>query len=63
MKAIGVHDIIEKIRERGTKATGEIVDEKGVPIWTGLGKIGEDDARGRMPRRLPPVFAPHRGLK
>ena len=32
----------------------EEIDEEGVLIWAVLGKIGGDDARGRVPRRLPP---------
>jgi hypothetical protein len=54
MKAIGVHDIIEKIGERGAKATGEIVNEKGVPIWASLSKIGGDSS----PPRLHPPQGP-----
>ena len=53
-EAIGVHDVLEEIREGGIEPAREIVDEEGIPIWAGLGEIGGDDARGRVPRRLPP---------
>ena len=58
VEAVGVHDVVEEIRERGADPTGEIVDEEMVPSWTGLGAGSGDDARGGMPRRLPS----HRGL-
>ena len=54
MEAVGVHDVVEEIRERGAEPAREEIDEEGVPIWAGLGEIGGDDARGRVPRRLPP---------
>ena len=54
VKTVGVHDAVEEVRERGAEPTGEEIDEEGVPIWVGLGEIGGDDARGRVPRRLPP---------
>ena len=58
MEVVGVHNIIEEIRERETEPAREVVDEEGVPIWAGLGEIGRDDARGRVPRRLPPPHGP-----
>ena len=54
MEAIGVHDVVEEDGERGTEPAREEIDEEGVPIWAVLGKIGGDDARGRVPSRLPP---------
>ena len=63
VKAVGVHAIIEEVREGRTEPAGEVVDKERVPIWGGLGAIGGDDARGWMPRRLSPRLHPHRGLK
>ena len=62
VEAIGVHDVLEEIGEGGTEPAGEVVDEEGVPIWSGLG-AGRDDARGWIPIVPPPVFTPHRALK
>ena len=59
VEAIGVHDVIEEIRERGAEPAGEVINEEGVPIRAGLGETGGDDARGRVPLRL----APPQGLK
>ena len=58
-----MHGIIEEIRERGTEAAGKVINEEWVPIQGGLGATGGDDTHGRMPYRLSPRFAPHRGLK
>ena len=33
MEAVGVHDVVEEIRERGAEPAGEVIDEEGVPIW------------------------------
>ena len=54
MEAVGVHDIIEKIGERGEEPTGEVVNEEGILIRASLSKICGDDVRGRMPRHLRP---------
>ena len=54
VEAIGVHDVVEEVRERGAEPAREEINEEGVPIWAVLGKISRDDARGRMPCRLPP---------
>ena len=62
-EAKGVHDVAEEIGEGRTEPAGKIIDKEGVPIWGSLGAVGGDDARGWMPRILPPVFTPHRGLK
>ena len=60
-EAVGVHDILDEIREGGTEPAGEIVDEEGVPMWERPG-AGKDDVRGWMPRLLSPIFTPHRSL-
>ena len=64
VEAIGVHDVIEEIREGGgAKAAREVIDEEWIPIWGGLGAIGRDDVRGWMPRRLSPRLAPPQVLE
>ena len=65
-EAKGMHDVAEEIGEGRTEPAGKIIDKEGVPIWGSLGAVGGDDARGWMPRilpPLPPVFTPHRVLK
>ena len=62
-EAKGMHDVAEEIGEGRTEPAGKIIDKEGVPIWGSLGTVGWDDERGWMPRILPPVFTPHRGLK
>ena len=49
--------------ERGAEPAGEIVDEERVPIWTGLGEGGRDDACGRVPQHLPPPQGPEHVLE
>ena len=59
VEAVGVHEIIEKIGERGAEPAGEVVNEERIPIQAGLSKIG-----GVMCMAgCPVVFTPHRGLK
>ena len=58
-----MHDVAEEIGEGRTEPAGKIIDKEGVPIWGSIGTVGADDTRGWMPRILPPVFTPHRGLK
>ena len=58
VEAIGVHDVVKEIGKRGAEAAGKVVEEEWVPIRGGLGAIGVDDARSRMPRRLSPHLAP-----
>lgn len=41
-----------KKSEKGAEPAREEIDEEGVPIWAGLGEIGGDDARGRVPYRF-----------
>ena len=53
VEAVGVHDVIEEIGERGAEPAGKVINKEGVLIRAGLGETGGDDARGRMPRRLP----------
>ena len=57
-EAKGVHDVAEEIGEGRTKPAGKIVNKEGVPIWGSLGAVGGDDARGWMPRILPPSSLP-----
>ena len=56
-EAVGVHDILEEIRERGTAPAREVINEEGVPIWGGP-VAGRDDTRGWMPRRFSPGLHP-----
>ena len=59
MEAVGVHDIVEEVRERGAEPAREEIDEKGVPIWAGLVKsAGTTRVAG-----CPVVSLPHRGKK
>ena len=58
METVGVHDIIEKIGERGAEPAGEVVNEERILIRAGLSKIGRDDVRGQMPCRLCPPQRP-----
>ena len=58
-ESIGVHDVLEEIREGGTEPAGEVVDKEGVPIWGGL-DVGRDEARGWMPRLLSSCLHPPR---
>ena len=63
VEAVGVHDVIEEIGERGTEPAGEVVNKEWIPIWGGLSAIGGDDVCGWMPRRLSPRLAPPQGLE
>ena len=57
-EAKGMHDVAEEIGEGRTEPAGKIIDKEGVPIWGSLGAVGRDDARGWMPRILPPSSLP-----
>ena len=59
IEVVGVHDVVEEVRERGAEPAREEIDEKGVPIWAGLVKsAGTTRVAG-----CPVVFLPHRGWK
>ena len=59
VEAVGVHDVIEEIGERGAEPAGKVINEEGVPIRPASVKpAGMMRVAG-----CPFVLHPHRGLK
>ena len=52
-----------KKSKKGGKAARKVIDEERVPIRAGLGEGSWDDARGRVPGRLPSRLAPPQMLE
>ena len=54
VEAVGVHDVVEEVGERGAEPAGEVIDQERISTCPGLGKASRDDFCGRMPRHLSP---------
>lgn len=59
MEAVGVHDVVEEVRERGQSPQEKKLTKKGYRFWPSLAKsAGTTHVAG-----CPVVFLPHRGKK